>query len=82
MVPSSVEQKLRLPLPEIGRPAEKYWPAGLEPIAVEVKVYPLFVPAARRESMRQAPLESGALQFVPPRLAKAGAKPTVGKLSL
>ena len=78
MVPSSVEQKLRLPPPERGSPVEKYWPAGLEPRPVEEKVYPFFEPLASSESMRQAPVESGAEQLVPPRLESAGAKPTVG----
>ena len=54
MVPASVEQKLRLPLPGIGNPTAKYAPAGLLPIPVELKVYPFFgrQPAQNQSDMR------------------------------
>ena len=65
MVPLSVEQKLRLPPPEMGNAVEKYPPAGFVPIPVELKLYPFFVPEASSESMRQAFVSSGAVQVVP-----------------
>src|SRR5258708_20234660 len=80
MAPFSGEEELGLPLPDRGDPTAKYSPAGAEPMPVELKVYPLFVPDASTESIKHAPVSSGGAQLVPPRAASVGAKPTAGSL--
>src|SRR5258708_19810786 len=79
MAPFSGEEELGLPLPDRGDPTAKYSPAGAEPMPVELKVYPLFVPDASTESIKHAPVSSGGAQLVPPRAASVRAKPTGGK---
>src|SRR5271156_4430361 len=73
MVPSSTEQKLRLPLPAMGIATARKLSAGAETLLTAVKLYPFLVPAASRVSIRQAPVELGGVQLVPPREASVGA---------